>query len=204
MKIKIRERTQLSPHKVAILPFPRCSISKKGIRVILLSKPPNSDFGFFQAQSLIKDQQEGSQIRSLLSSLNCQQPSHHINATKENNCWSASPPTVHNTPVRPVPSSYLPLPSEDHIPCSYLSIQFSKFLTSAYCVPWANFFLLLSVSSVAQSCPTLCDPMNHSTPGLPVHLQLPEPTQTHVHWVSDAIQPSHPLTSPSPPTFNLS
>ena len=54
-------------------------------------------------------------------------------------------------------------------------------------------------SSVAQSCPTLCDPMNHSTPGLPVHHQLPEFTQTHAHWVSDAIQPSHPLSSPSPP-----
>ena len=54
-------------------------------------------------------------------------------------------------------------------------------------------------SSVAQSCPTLCDPMNHSTPGLPVHHQLPEFTQTHVHRVGDAIQPSHPLSSPSPP-----
>ena len=54
-------------------------------------------------------------------------------------------------------------------------------------------------SSVAQSCPTLCDPMNCSTPGLPVHHQLPESTQTHVHRVGDAIQPSHPLSSPSPP-----
>ena len=54
-------------------------------------------------------------------------------------------------------------------------------------------------SSVAQSCPTLCDPMNRSTPGLPVHHQLPESTQTHVHRVGDAIQPSHPLLSPSPP-----
>ena len=54
-------------------------------------------------------------------------------------------------------------------------------------------------SSVAQSCPTLCDPMNHSTPGLAVHHHLPEFTQTHVHRVSDAIQPSHPLSSPSPP-----
>ena len=53
-------------------------------------------------------------------------------------------------------------------------------------------------SSVAQSCPTLCDHMNCSTPGLPVHHQPPEFTQTHVHWVSDAIQPSHPLSSPSP------
>ena len=54
------------------------------------------------------------------------------------------------------------------------------------------------IRSVAQSCPTLCDPMNCSTPGLPVHHQLPEFTQTHIHQVSDAIQPSHPLLSPSP------
>ena len=61
-------------------------------------------------------------------------------------------------------------------------------------------------SSVAQSCLTLCDPMNCSTPGLPVHHQLPQSTQTHVHRVGDAIQPSHPLSSPSPPalTLNLS
>ena len=59
-------------------------------------------------------------------------------------------------------------------------------------------------SSVAQSCPTLCDPMNLSMPGLPVHHQLPEFTQTHVHWVGDAIQPSHPLSSPSPPAPNPS
>ena len=59
-------------------------------------------------------------------------------------------------------------------------------------------------SSVAQSCPTLCDPMNHRTPGLPVHHQLPESTQTHVHCVGDAIQPSHPPLSPSPPALNLS
>ena len=59
-------------------------------------------------------------------------------------------------------------------------------------------------SSVAQSCPTLCDPMNCRIPGLPVHHQLLEPTQILVHQVSDAIQPSHPLPSPSPPAFNLS
>ena len=66
--------------------------------------------------------------------------------------------------------------------------------------------LLISIqfSSVAQSCPTLCNPMNHSTPGLPVHHQLPEYTQTHVHRVRDAIQPSHPLSSPSPPAPNPS
>ena len=59
-------------------------------------------------------------------------------------------------------------------------------------------------SSVTQSCLTLCDPMNHSMPGLPVHDQLPEFTQTHVHRVGDAIQPSHPLMSPSPPAPNAS
>ena len=60
-------------------------------------------------------------------------------------------------------------------------------------------FSSVQFSSVAQSCPTLCYPMNRSTPGLPVHPQLPEFTQTHVHRVGDAIQPSHPLSSPSPP-----
>ena len=59
-------------------------------------------------------------------------------------------------------------------------------------------------SPVVQSCLTLCDPMDCSTPGLPVHHQLPEFTQTHVHWVGDAIQPAHLLSSPSPPAFNLS
>ena len=65
--------------------------------------------------------------------------------------------------------------------------------------PW------LILSSVAQLCPTLCSPMVCSIPGFPVHHQLPELAQTHVHWVSDTIQPSHPLpSSPSPPTFSLS
>ena len=59
-------------------------------------------------------------------------------------------------------------------------------------------------SSVAQSCPTLCDPMNHSMPGPTVHHQLPGSTQTHVQWVGHAIQPSHPLLSPSPPALNPS
>ena len=64
--------------------------------------------------------------------------------------------------------------------------------------------LLYQFSSDIQSCPTLCDPMNRSTPGLPVHHQLPEFTQTPVHRVGDAIQPSHPLSSPSPPASNPS
>ena len=59
-------------------------------------------------------------------------------------------------------------------------------------------------NSVVQLCLTLCNPMDHSTPGFPVYHQLPEFTQTHVHRVGDAIQPSHPLSSPSPPALNLS
>ena len=65
-------------------------------------------------------------------------------------------------------------------------------------------FLIIQFSSVAQLCATLCDPMNCSTPGLPVHHQHTEFTPTHVHRVSDAIQPSHPLSSPSPPAPNPS
>ena len=66
------------------------------------------------------------------------------------------------------------------------------------------FSVIKQFSSVAQSCPTLCDPMDCSTPGHPVHHQLPEFTQTHVHWVGDAIQSSRPVSSPSPPVFYLS
>ena len=69
---------------------------------------------------------------------------------------------------------------------------------------WETYTWYIQFSSVAQSCPTLCDPMDCSMPGFPVHHQLPEFIQTHVHWVSDAILPSHLLLSPSPPAFNLS
>ena len=62
---------------------------------------------------------------------------------------------------------------------------------------------IIQFTSVIQWCPTLCDSMDCSTPGFPVHHWLPEFTQTHFHWVSDAIQPSHPLSSPSPKAFNL-
>ena len=72
-----------------------------------------------------------------------------------------------------------------------------NYLYKLYCMVNVQFI------SVAQSCLTLCDPMDCSTPGLPGYHQLPEFTQTHVHWVGDAIQPSHPLPSPSP-AFNLS
>ena len=75
---------------------------------------------------------------------------------------------------------------------------------SVPCSPSLYPVVQIQFSSVIQSCPTLCDPMNRSTPGLPVHHQLLEFTQTQVHWVGDAIQPSHPLLSPSPPVPNPS
>ena len=83
------------------------------------------------------------------------------------------------------------------------SISLSSYKNSCMSLPF-NTFSSVQFSSVAQLCPTLCDPMNPSTPGLPVRHQLPEFTQTHVHRVSDAIQPSHPLSSPSPPAPNPS
>ena len=70
--------------------------------------------------------------------------------------------------------------------------------------PYHTVFSSIQFSSVTHSCPTLCNSINHSTPGLPVHHQLLESTKTHVHWVGDAVQPSHPLSSPSPPALNLS
>ena len=69
---------------------------------------------------------------------------------------------------------------------------------------WAEGTIVLRFSLATQLCPTLCDPLDCSTPGFPVHPQLLELAQTHVPWVSDAIQPSHPLPSPSPPLFNVS
>ena len=95
--------------------------------------------------------------------------------------------------------------------CFLLPQEQTKVLPLMHIDMWVRFHSVPSLShicfpfsSVAQSCPTLCNPMNHSMPGLPVPYQLPESTQTHVHWISDAIQPSHPLSSPSPPAPNLS
>ena len=106
--------------------------------------------------------------------------------------------------------SYLLLPKHNfsHSTLFYLCvILYLAFHTCFHSfVPYSSILHTFSqFSSVqSQSCPTLCDPMNRSTPGLPVHHQLPEFTQTHVHWVSDAIQPSHPLLSPFPPAPNPS
>ena len=85
-----------------------------------------------------------------------------------------------------------------------------KCTTQVFCLVWAcskvacnNLSYPAQFSSVTQLCPILCDPMDYSTPGFPVHQQLLELAQTHVHLVSDATQQSHPLSSPSPPAFNL-
>ena len=92
---------------------------------------------------------------------------------------------------------------------TYVSIHILGNVCSITRIMWGenmNLFKTDSVqfSSVTQSCPTLGDPMDCSTPGFPIYHQLPDLAQTHVHWVSDAIQLSHPLSSPSLPTFNLS
>ena len=96
------------------------------------------------------------------------------------------------------------------IPLTLIVFQFPYFSFKGFCILEMYHSCIRSqefsyqFSSVAQSCPTLCDPMDCSTPGFPVHHQLLEPIQTHVHCVGDAIQPSHPLSSPSSPAFNLS
>ena len=82
---------------------------------------------------------------------------------------------------------------------NYTSIKLLTFFSRI-----SEMIFQVELSSLAQSSQTLCNPMQHSMPGLPVHHQLPESTQTHVHWIGDAIQPSHPLSSPSPPALNLS
>ena len=79
-------------------------------------------------------------------------------------------------------------------------VNYCYFESTGLVIWWGS----VQFSSFAQLCPTLCDPTDCSKPSLPIHHQLPEFTQTHVHWVSDAIQPSHPLLFPSPPALNLS
>ena len=109
--------------------------------------------------------------------------------------------------------SELPFPSRVDLPNSGIKSQSQlgrpgisqsqvSWFAGRFFTIWAN--LVVQFSSVTQSCPTLCDTMDYTTPGFPVHHQLLEIAQTHVHRVCDAIQPSHPLLSPSPPTFSLS
>ena len=100
--------------------------------------------------------------------------------------------------------SYLLTFTYDFLPTFYYESSKNEKKLKELCSKQTLINTLLQFSSVTQSCPTLCDPSDYSTPGLHVRQQLLEPTQTHVHWVGDAIQPSHPLSSPSPPTFSLS
>ena len=112
----------------------------------------------------------------------------------------------------PPPSSSFPFPSNEHSHqkglCFLLNLEYLVFrhLISKKIQNYLLLIIASSVqfSSVTQSYSTLCDPMDCSMPGFPVHHQLPELVQTHVHQVSDATQSSHPLSSPSPPTFSLS
>ena len=108
--------------------------------------------------------------------------------------------------------SHTILPTRAHLPMFPTAVNKTtlNFLSPETLESPTSFFMFtpniesVHFSSVAQSCPTLCNPMDCNTPGLPVHHQLPEFTQIHVHWVSDAIQPSHPLLSPFPSAFTLS
>ena len=120
--------------------------------------------------------------------------------------------------VRKVKSNFYSQKTQDQIlallcACCVISkpqfadqLNWDKYQTSVFWVNASKCVQFSSVQfiSVARSCLTLCNPMNRSTPGLPVYHQLPEFTQTHVYWISDAIQPSHPLSSPSPPAPNPS
>ena len=101
--------------------------------------------------------------------------------------------------------SGLPYPSPGDLPHPGLELMSPALARNFFTTePPGKLTYFIQFSSVTQSCPTLCNPMNRSTPGLHVHHQLPEFTKTHVHRVGDAIQPSHPLSSPSPPAPNPS
>ena len=121
---------------------------------------------------------------------------------------------IYQPPWQMHPGIWLVLALWNASPCALCTVRPNNTNTKTsdlqqgkvYCkAKQGNKWIMPSVqfSSVTQSCPTLCNPMNRSTPGLPVHHHLQESTQTHVHWVGDAIQPSYPLSSPSPPAFNL-
>ena len=122
---------------------------------------------------------------TLWDPMDCSLPASSVHGLLQAECWSVLPFSC--------PGDLLS-PGTNPKTLTSPALEDKFFTTSATSVQF---------SSVAQSCLTLCEPMDCSTPGLPVHHQLPEFTQTHVHWVCDAMQPSYPL-SPSSPTFNLS
>ena len=116
--------------------------------------------------------------------------------------WKMNVPLFFSfSPTFTIPSAHLIsiLPSSKDI-----IVMLSFWIDKIFQLSHAVTELIFQFSSVTQSCPTLCDPMDCSTSGFPIHHQLPELAQTRVHWVNDAIKPSHPLLSPPPPAFNLS
>ena len=127
--------------------------------------------------------------------------------TEEQHCSTFSQVSIMSALQKKTGSSYLLLYSIFYI-CCFDWVDEKNSASHIYTVEKQESILTASsdnqFSSVAKLCPTLCEPMNRSTPGLLVHHQLPEFTQTHEHRVGDAIQPSHPLSSPSPPASNES
>ena len=130
-----------------------------------------------------------------------------FNAVSQLLAFQFTAPIIWKSPI----NSYLPLWLKNscimllsvYVFISFLESKLKEGCHNHFALPWCS-ISSVQFSSFAQSCPTLCDPMNCSTPGLPVHHQLPEFTQTHIHQVGDAIQPSHPLSSSSPPARNPS
>ena len=149
-------------------------------------------------------------------------------------CWEHCYPQMHSPPVQPLSDLQPAIDQKDlslicvsrplglclwgsltsfyflaEVVCTLICFKAIKIFEGWECYfhiffPGGQFSDFSQFSPVAQSCLTLCDPMDYSTPGSPVHHQLTELAQTHVHRVCDAIQPPHPLSSPSPPAFNLS
>ena len=163
-------------------PAPQASLVGDCLRVLCLHVPPFPQACVHVYISELGTQRAAAAV-TVLSQPTCPVSSH---------CPSSG--TLHSSQTGP-PSAFCPV--HPLLSSLYQALVLQSSL-SPQC-PHAQ-----SVSSVAQSSPTLCDPVNRSMPGLPVHHQLPEFTQTLVHRVGDAIQPSHPLSSPSPPVFNLS
>ena len=123
--------------------------------------------------------------------------------------WTEEPGVLHSMGLQSVRHSLSDLAhTHAYLYCHFVNCLWAVFQSflflSSLTILLFGLMTFFQFSSVTESCLTLCDPMKHSTPGLPVHHQLLEFTQNHVHWVCDAIQPSHPLSSPSPPALNLS
>ena len=123
---------------------------------------------------------------------------HAVDVRREWNCSLPSVSYCWRSFVSTISHLLSLIQSVTSLPCPLVPVPYTS------CCTVLLYFLRCQFSPVTQSSPTLCDPVDCSMPGLPVHHQLLDFAQTHVHWVGDAIQPSHPLSSPSPPALNLS